>query len=270
MNSRENYQAGKLADAIQAATDEVKREPTNTEGRGRLAELLCFAGEIERADKQIETIGMQDAKAQLWSSLFRQLLRGEVIRQQVFREGRAPELLHGSTPWIEKALAALLAERTGDLAGAAKIAAEAEEIRPRVGGTLDGQAFSDLRDLDDRTAGIWEVLTSTGKYFWVPTEQIQRVEFQKPGSLRDLIWRPAEMDVAGGPNGIVYVPILYPGSGAAATEALKLGRATDWQGADDGYARGVGQRMVFVDDDARPIMDLGTIEFSSAGATAPE
>ena len=43
------------------------------------------------------------------------------------------------------------------------------------------------------------------------------------------------------------------------TDALRLGRETDWREAGGGPVRGVGQRMFIVGDDAVPMMDLGAL-----------
>ena len=53
----ELYKSGQLAEAIAAAGDEVKRHPADAARRGFLAELLCFAGDFDRADKQLDAIG---------------------------------------------------------------------------------------------------------------------------------------------------------------------------------------------------------------------
>ena len=47
--ARDLYTAGKLAEAIEAATAEVRSRPTDHSARGFLAELLCLSGDIERA-----------------------------------------------------------------------------------------------------------------------------------------------------------------------------------------------------------------------------
>ena len=41
------------------------------------------------------------------------------------------------------------------------------------------------------------------------------------------------------------------------TDALRLGRETDWRQAEGGPVRGVGQRMFIVGEDAVAMMDLG-------------
>src|ERR1700692_4357265 len=54
---RELYQAGQLQAAIQALTAEVKANPADGPGRIFLFELLSFAGDWDRAQKQIEVLG---------------------------------------------------------------------------------------------------------------------------------------------------------------------------------------------------------------------
>jgi predicted component of type VI protein secretion system len=51
MNPTELYCQGRLNDAIQALSAELRDHPTDTRRRTFLFELLCFAGEYERADK---------------------------------------------------------------------------------------------------------------------------------------------------------------------------------------------------------------------------
>jgi protein involved in temperature-dependent protein secretion len=57
--------AGNLTGAVEAALKLVKTNPTNEAARTFLFELSCFSGEWERAEKQLEVIGHQDAKAMI-------------------------------------------------------------------------------------------------------------------------------------------------------------------------------------------------------------
>jgi type VI secretion system protein ImpE len=259
----EHFQAGRLQDAVDAALADVKKNPNDTDRRGLLAELLCFVGDWERADKQIDTLGHQDPKAIVGLSLVRQLIRAEVSRKECFESGRAPELLAEAPPSLRHSLEALAALREGDAASASALLAEAEKLRIAVAGKCGDQKFDDFRDLDDVTAGVFEVLTSTGKYFWIPIERVESIEFRPPQRPRDLLWRQAEMVVDDGPQGEVYLPTVYFASGAAALEdQLRLGRGTDWSGGDGEPMRGRGQRMYLMGDEAVPIMQLESIEFS--------
>ncbi len=160
-----------------------------------------------------------------------------------------------------------MALRAGDLAGAAAKASEAEGVRPRVPGAAGGAAFDDFRDADDLCAGFFEVLTTTGKYFWVPTERVETVEFHPPKRPRDLFWRRASMSVRAGPDGDVYIPAIYGSDDPALGDEFRLGRATDWLEEGGGPVRGVGQRVFLVGQDAISIMDLTELSFAGpAGA----
>lgn len=242
MNAKECYEAGKLTEAIEAINSEVKAAPSDIAKRNFLCELLCFAGEFERADKNLETIGKLDAKAMVPSLEFRQQIRGEQARQQVFREGRVPEFLGLPSPTLKLHLEATIALREGKTSEAVELLAQAEEVRPKTKGTINGEAFEDFRDLDDTIAPFLEVITSTGKYYWVPMERVQSLEFEAPKSPRDLIWRRASVSVIEGPEGEVFVPCLYVGTQDDADPKAKLGRVTDWKGGDGSPVRGIGLR----------------------------
>ena len=260
--ARELYEAGRLSDAVAAATDEVKKNPTDTAKRGMLCELLCFAGDLDRADKQLDAIGHQEASAAPAIIQYRQLIRGEQARQDFFKEGRPPELLGEPSPSLRLHLEASVCIREGNLAEAAQLLIQAEDQRPKVSGTADGQAFEDFRDLDDLIGPVFEVLTSSGKYYWIPIERVESVEFQKPQRMRDLVWRKAHMVVTDGPDGEVFVPALYPGTSTNSDDQLRLGRGTDWAGDSNSPIRGIGQRMFLIGDTDRGILELESLEFN--------
>jgi type VI secretion system protein ImpE len=266
MTAAELYQAGKLDDAVQAAVQAVKSQPTDVTTRFFLSELLCFAGEFERADRQLETILQQTTDLAVRVGLFRQLIRGEIARQQFFQEGRLPEFLAEPSPVLRLHLDASIACREGHLQEAAELLEQAEQQRAPRPGQRDGSPFDDCRDLDDLTASLLEVLTSTGKYYWVPWENIESVKFSPPERAMDLIWRTAQVSIAGGPDGSVYVPTLYPASAAGADDQLKLGRGTDWLGGDGTPVRGVGQKMLLLGEEAHALLQLHELEFASTDA----
>jgi type VI secretion system protein ImpE len=260
MDGRELYRAGKLGDAIAAMNEEVKKNPLDTARRGFLAELLCAAGNFERADKMLEALGVQEPLAVPTIALFRQCIRAEQARQQLWTDGRVPDLLGDATPVVRLLLEAVVATREGRAADALRLVAEAEEVRPKPKGTCDGKPFDDFRDLDDMTSAVFEVLTSTGKYFWIPVDRVESVEFRAPARPRDLLWRRAHMIVKDGPDGEVYVPAVYAGI-AEADESARLGRSTDWRGGDTSPVRGVGQRTLLVGEEARPILEITNLVF---------
>lgn len=260
------FRQGRLDDAVAAASAAVKAQPSDLAARVLLAELLLFAGNLERADVILDAASGVDPGAAVVMAEFRQLLRAETARRQLFRDGRVPEFLGEPTPAQRASLAALVALRAGDFDTAAREAAAAEASRPRAGGRAGESRFDDFRDTDDLLAGTFEVLTTTGKYFWIPTERVASVIFHAPKRPRDLYLRRASMDVREGPDGEVYLPVVYTDPGAAASPEQRLGRESDWRELAPGLVRGVGQRTFLVGEDARGMMELAQLEFDEVAA----
>jgi type VI secretion system protein ImpE len=258
------FRAGHLSEAIAAANAAVRKSATDVGARILLAELLVFSGNLERADVMLDASGDLDPMLGVVIAEFRQIIRGEQARRQVFRDGRVPEFLADPTAAQRSALAALTAQREGDLAEAGRLAAQAEAERVHPAGSSAGQRFDDLRDADDLLSTCFEVITTTGKYFWVAPETVLSIEFHPPKRPRDLYWRRASMQVSNGPDGEVYLPALYPVDAAdpALTDALRLGRATDWHQAGEGApVRGMGAVTLLVGEDPMTLMELGTLTF---------
>ncbi|MBN2490938.1 MAG: SciE type virulence protein [Planctomycetes bacterium] len=261
MLAKDHFRAGRLTEAIAAATDEVRAHPGDVAKRGFLCELLCFLGDLERADRQLDATASQlEPRHTMGVSLLRHLLRAEQARRHFFADGRVPEFLEAPSADLRLRLEASIFLREGKPDEAARILEKAEAERPPIAGTSDGTAFDDLRDLDDLTATFFEVLTSNGKYYWVPMERVDSIEFHAPEFPRDLLWRRAHLVVRGGPDGEVYVAALYHGSHLHEDERIRLGRATDWPGGEAAPVRGVGQRILLVGDQDVPILEIKTIE----------
>jgi type VI secretion system protein ImpE len=262
MNASELYRDGRLKDAVEAATASVKAKPDDAGTRNFLAELLCFAGDFERADKQLDALSQVHPDLAVTVALSRQLLRAAMWRRQFYQEGRVPEFADKPSPALQSHLQASVHVRAGEEAAAAKLLAEAKGAKAPVSGTCNGAAFDDIRDLDDLLSPVLEVLTANGKYYWIAFEQVASIELTPAKRPRDLIWRPAQIVVRNGPEGEVFIPVLYPGSENASDPLLQLGRSTDWSDGQDGPVRGLGQRMLLVGDDASPFLEIETFTTS--------
>ena len=265
-NIGDAFQAGDLPAAIAAATAAVKAAPRDSGGRWLLAEMLLFAGEVERADRALDAVITDDPSPAVLE--FRRLLRAEEVRRQVFRDGRVPKFQgEDPTPAQTAAMRALTLLRQGDVAGAAAAAAEAEAARPRTPGEARTAAgtttpFDDLRDADDLFAPHFEVLTAGGEYMWVPVERLESLVFEPARRPRDLYWRRTNLTLKDGTEGLVFVPAIYPWSDPATPAALKLGRETDWPEPGAGPSRGAGQRILLVGEEALPLAEAGTLSFT--------
>jgi type VI secretion system protein ImpE len=261
------FRARQLDGAIAAANAAVRRNPGDIGARVLLSELLLFAGNIERADVILDAAGKADPTAAVVAAEFRQLLRAETARRQLRTEGRVPEFLGEPPAALRSALAARVAFREGDLAEAGRQAAEAETLRPRVAGMLKQEGgeteFDDFRDVDDLCAGFFEVLTTTGKYFWIPTERVASIVLHPPKRPRDLAWRRATISVNDGPDGEVYIPAIYDSGLSDLADDYRLGHATDWTGDEPGPVRGIGQRDFLAGEEAFAIMQIAELRFGA-------
>lgn len=261
--ANELYEAGELSRAIEEGLKEVKAKPLDVTSRYRLVLLLCYNGELERADRQLTILSTQNPDAAIGTALLRQLIRAELARDEFHRQGRVPEFMGEPNELMKMHLKASICFREGTLSEAADLLEEAEKHRTEISGNCDGQDFEDLRDLDDLFAPILEALTSTGKYFWIPMSEITSLEFQTPESLADLIWRPMRLTVQNEPPGAVYLPTLYVGSSQDDDESIKLGRATKWLGLEKPPVRGLGLRMFLIGDEAKSILDISEVNFNT-------
>ncbi len=261
MTAQELFQAGKLTEAVKAALEAVKNAPADRMKRFALAEILAFSGDLERADKHLDAIASPENQDLLAILQFRQLLRAEGIRQQVFAEGRSPSFLTAPGEDEKKRLEALLALRKGNAAEAFGLLTAADDARAKVPGTCDGTPFEDIRDLDDIVGPFLEVITTKGTYYWVPFTHIQSVEFHKPERPRDILWRKAKLVARDGLDGDVFVPTLYVNTAKEADDELRVGRATEWRGNDGEPTRGIGHRQLLMGEEAKPLLTLSKLAF---------
>ena len=252
------YSAGQLGEAVTAAFNVVKGKPADVGARLFLAELLCFQGDWERAEKQLDTAAKQSQDDGFFAILLRQLIRGEILREQVFTEGRAPQLV-GELPTDASLQLEIVAELRHQL-DTSQLVEAAQKARHPIAGKCNDQPFDDIRDLDDRMAGILEVITATGKYYWVPWKSVRTLALSKPERPADLIWRKASIDVENGPEGDVFIPVRYPCPNAVGwDDQLRLGRATTWAGEGSGAVIGLGQKMILVGDETKSSLEIDNL-----------
>jgi type VI secretion system protein ImpE len=263
MTAKELFDAGRLSDAINQLNQDIKTNPRDTRNRIFLFELLCFSGDFQRAELQLETIGQlsNDAKVEIGTQVYKNLLEAEKSRARFFKNGGEPKFLSKAPAYAGLHLAAMTALRDNRPAQAEKLLAESENSRINIAGQADSQPFNNLRDCDDLLAPFLEVIVQRD-YVWVPFENIKQLEIAAPAKLRDLIWIPAKVELRNDPLGEVYLPCLYSASSDHPDDRVKLGRMTDWNTLGEGCVLGAGQRMFFVDDTERPIHEVRKIDFA--------
>jgi type VI secretion system protein ImpE len=270
MDAKDLLDRGDLGAAIQELNQAVRAHPTDTHLRVFLFEALCFAGDYERAGRQLDVLAtsITDPVAGLALDVYRQLLVAEQTREQVFAGRALPKFLMTPPPAVET-YAVLLARFASAEEGLAADYAAAEEATAPRGGRTDTQAFADFRDADDRIAPVLEAFHGSS-YVWLPFEQIQHVQISAPKVFRDLLWLPAVVELAGQPAGDVFIPAWYVKSRTHSNNQVKLGRMTEWTAVEDQIVIGVGQRVFLADGSERALLEVRDLAFGpSAPATIP-
>jgi type VI secretion system protein ImpE len=237
MNAQELFRAGRLAEALKALSAEVRDNPTDPRRRTFLFELLCFAGDYDRADKQLEVLGQAGPQSEMGVVLYRAALYAERQRQDLFSRGEYPN----------QADAAEAAER---------------------GGSLNGKPFASFSDADPRIGARLE-LFAAGNYLLLPFEHVASIQIPPPKRLRDLLWTPAAVRTTpafkGTELGEVLIPVLSPFSWKHPDDLVRLGRSTVWEQPEN-YDDQVpmGQKMWLVDEEEIPLLELRDLEFNAA------
>jgi type VI secretion system protein ImpE len=263
---KELLDAGKLTAAIEALTQEVREAPADPHRRTFLFELLSFAGDWDRAEKQVAAAAGADAPSQMAVGVYRGLLQAERDRARVFAGKARPHFIRPVPPYVEKCLAALGHIGDGRFAEARALLDASEEERPAFPGRRGEVPFGDLRDYDDCCAPVIEMVFQ-GKYTWFPLEQAKSIEPNPPKKLRDLIWPGARVTADDGTSGDVFLFALYPGSSAHPDELVRLGRMTDWKTLSDDLQVGLGLRAFLVDGEDVSLFELGSIELEAPEGT---
>jgi type VI secretion system protein ImpE len=252
--------AGDLKGAVDAALGLVKTNPTNIAGRTFLFELCCFSGEWDRAEKQLEVIGHQDANSLIGSMMYRQNFHNERNRMRLFADGLSPEFATAKPPYIDDLLNAINRIREGSMLEARTLLDKVEEERPAFPCEINGTRFSDIRDYNDATMCVFEAFVKD-TYVWLPFEQVRSIKFAKPKTLRDLYWIQGEVEMMNGTAGEMFFPALYSGSWKSENDAVRLGRMTDWKDLGEDVFIGEGMKIFWMDGKDRSILDIETLSF---------
>lgn len=236
MHARQLFQSGRLDEAIEALGAEVRDNPTDAQRRAFLFELLCFAGQFDRAEKHLNVLGRGGRDAEMGALLYHAALHAERLRNEMFEKQNFP----------------LTAARA-------------------VGGTINGQAFTSISDADPRIGARLEVFAA-GQYMWLPFEHIAVVRAEAPKRLRDLLWVPAIVrpneSFKGLELGEALLPAIAPETWREADPAIRLGRVTEWRELQDGDQAPVGQKMLLVDDEEFPILELRELVIAPASSAS--
>ena len=146
------------------------------------------------------------------------------------------------------------------------------DMDPVMRETLNGRPFLSIEDADSRIGARLEVMAG-GRYMWIPFAYVESVRMEPPRMLRDVRWAPAhvttnatmrEMEL-----GEVLLPALSPRAWRLDDSELKLGRAADWEELADGSFAPTGQKLLRVDDELVPLLEVRDLVIATGGSEEP-
>jgi type VI secretion system protein ImpE len=246
----------------------IRTQPDSLPLRVHLAQLSMLTGNWTRAVAQLQTAATLAASAIPMAQMYREAIRCELQREKIFAGELPPQTIGEPEPWFAT-LTQSLASRGKDDALADELMQQAFEAAPATSFVLDDTPVEWLADADSRLGPVCEIILK-GQYYWLPFDHIQKLEFEAPSDLRDLVWLPGRLTLRNGGQHVVLVPSRYPRSYGQADERLVLASLTTWQPiGEDAYA-GLGQRSWVSNVDDHAFLSVRSLERTGEDAAGDE
>jgi type VI secretion system protein ImpE len=250
---------------LQRVQGEIRAKPDDVRLRVFLFQLLAVLGDWNRALSQLQVCGQLSPQAVPMARTYREALRCEVFRDEVFQGKRTPQILGEPDGWIGLLVEATAKLAAGDAAGAGELRERAFDQAPTTAGTLDGSDFEWIADADSRLGPVVEAIVN-GQYYWVPFAHLKTIRIEAPTDLRDMVWCSASLTYVNGGESVALIPTRYPGAREAASDALRLARRTEWKELDADTFIGSGQRMWTTDTGETALLDVRHVELLPAAS----
>jgi len=263
--ARELLRAGELAASLAVLQDQVRGDPSNAEKRVFLFQLLSVLGQWERAATQLEVAAELDAKTLAMAQMYREALKCEALRVDVFAGRKSPLIFGEPEEWLALLIEALLVQGSERGGQADALRARALELAPASSGAINGERFEWIADADSRLGPVCEAVIN-GRYDWVPFARLARLDIEEPTDLRDVAWTPVHFQFTNGGESVGIIPSRYPGSEAAEDPTLCLARQTAWLQVRPDVYEGLGQRVLATDAGEYPLFEARSIVFDEAPA----
>lgn len=261
--ARESLRLGDLEGALAQLKDAVRKQPADVKLRIFLFQFYCLRAEWERALTQLSVCGEMDPACLPMVQTYREAIRCEAFRSEVFAGKRTPLFLGEPPEWAGSLVESLKHLGQGQSKAAGELRDQAFAKADALSGTVDGQPFSWLADADTRLGPLFEAVVN-GRYFWIPQANIARLDVEAPVDLRDRVWMPVHFTWRNGGDAPGLIPTRYPGSEASEDSAVVMARKTLWAEQSHGHSLGLGQRLLATDQGDYPLMDVRRIEFAAA------
>ena len=249
---------GDLDAALSNLQDQIRKEPANADLRVFLFQLLSVMGQWERALTQLNVAADLDAGTLAMAQMYREAVRCELLRAEVFAGKRSPVVFGEPEEWLALLIESLLVRATPRSGESDQLRERAFEAAPASGGVLDGTPFEWIADADMRLGPVCEAIIN-GRYYWVPFARLSRIDLEAPADLRDVVWAPAHFQFDNGGETVGLIPSRYPGSEADTDPQIRLARKTVWSETAANVYHGLGQRVLTTDTGEHAVMDVRQI-----------
>jgi type VI secretion system protein ImpE len=259
-----------LAEQLRELQSRVKRDASSAKLRIHLFQLLCVMGQWQRALGQLQVSAQLDALALPMAQMYREAIKCEMYRTEVFSGKRTPQVMGNPPSWIGFLIEALRLNALGDVDGAKKMRVRAMDLAEPAACSVDDVKCEWLMDGDARLGPVCEVFAN-GQYYWVPFESCASIKIDAPEDLRDLVWSPAELMLPNAGRVPALIPSRYPEtvfSTDVNADLLMQSRLTEWldQGSDEWF--GLGQRVWMSDVGEHAILDTRNIVMDNSGSSS--
>ncbi|HLQ38635.1 MAG TPA: tetratricopeptide repeat protein, partial [Planctomycetota bacterium] len=136
MSAEQSLRSGNLDAALQELQALIRKEPAVSKHRVFLFQLYVVLGDWERARTQLNVLHDLDGKTIPMVQTYRQALRCEVLRAEVFTGRRTPLLFGEPAQWAALMVQACALSAKGEVQQAQTLRAQALEQVPAVPGKL--------------------------------------------------------------------------------------------------------------------------------------
>ena len=191
MLAEDRLREGDLEESLRQLQEQVRKQPANAKYRVFLFQLLAIMGQWDRAMNQLNVAGDLDAGTLAMVQTYREALRCEVLRGEIFAGRRSPLVFGKPDEWVALLLEAQRLVAQGAFVEAGAVRERALEAAPTTAGMIDGVPFDWLIDGDTRLGPVLEAIVN-GRYYWIPFQRIRSIAVEKPEDLRDLVWMPVQ------------------------------------------------------------------------------
>ncbi|MBB6578802.1 type VI secretion system protein ImpE [Comamonas odontotermitis] len=252
-----------LVEKVSQVQGSIRQKPSDDKLRIHLFQLYVQEGKWQKALVQLQMAAQLNASHKMMAQAYRLAIRAEMLREDVFKGRRSPNVLGQPLQWISFLIEALQEDGKGNPLAALELRLQALDEANAVSGRLNEQPFNWIADADSRLGPVLEVLVN-GDYYWLPFEAISEVKIDAPVDLRDLVWIPAHVKLVNEGYHPMLLPARYPLLDMPMEDAHLQSKISTWTAMEGDLLCGQGVKVLSTDTSEASLLDVRSIHLQSA------